>query len=73
MRRSDSPGNADEVRRINLMFWVTPHENELIRRRMAQAGTAKDKQTKRSSSLARGRGEKRGRTAPGTARRDEIN
>ena len=22
------------------MFWVTPHENELIRRRMAQAGTA---------------------------------
>ena len=55
------------------MFWVTPHENELIRRRMAQAGTAKDEQTKRSSSLARGRGEKRGRTAPGTARRDEIN
>ena len=40
MRRSDSPGNASEVRRINLMFWVTPHENELIRRRMAQAGTA---------------------------------
>ena len=40
MRRSDSPGNAGEVRRINLMFWVTPHENELIRRRMAQAGTA---------------------------------
>lgn len=22
------------------MFWVTPHANELIRRRMAQAGTA---------------------------------
>ena len=40
MRRSDSPGNAGEVRRINLMFWVTPHENELIRHRMAQAGTA---------------------------------
>ena len=40
MRRSDSQGNASEVRRINLMFWVTPHENELIRRRMAQAGTA---------------------------------
>lgn len=40
VRRSDSPGNAGEVRRINLMFWVTPHENELIRRRMAQAGTA---------------------------------
>ena len=43
------------------------------RQKAAQAGTAKDKQTKRSSSLARGRGEKRGRTAPGTARRDEIN
>ena len=43
------------------------------RQKAAQAGTAKDEQTKRSSSLARGRGEKRGRTAPGTARRDEIN
>ncbi len=43
------------------------------RQKAAQAGTAKDKQTKRSSSLARGRGEKRSRTAPGTARRDEIN
>lgn len=43
------------------------------RQKAAQAGTAKDKQTKRSSSLARGRGEKRGRTTPGTARRDEIN
>lgn len=40
MRRSDNPRYAGEVRRINLMFWVTPHENELIRRRMAQAGTA---------------------------------
>ena len=40
MRRSESPGNAREVRGINLRFWVTPHENELIRRRMAQAGTA---------------------------------
>ena len=30
VRRSDSPGNAGEVRRIKLMFWVTPHENELI-------------------------------------------
>ena len=43
------------------------------RQKAAQAGKTKDKQTKRSSSLARGRGEKRGRTAPGTARRDEIN
>ena len=42
MRRSDNPRYAGEVRRINLMFWVTPHENELIRRRMAQAGTAID-------------------------------
>ncbi len=43
------------------------------RQKAAQAGTAKDKQKKRASSLARGRGETRGRTAPGTARRDEIN
>ena len=43
------------------------------RQKAAQTGKTKDKQTKRSSSLARGRGEKRGRTAPGTARRDEIN
>lgn len=42
-------------------------------RQKAAQGAAKDKQKKRSSSLARGRGEKRGRTAPGTARRDEIN
>ena len=43
------------------------------RQKAAQSGTAKGKQTKRSSSLARGRGEKRGRTASGTTRRDEIN
>ena len=43
------------------------------RQKAAQTGKTKDKQTKRSSSLARGRGEKRSRTAPGTARRDEIN
>ena len=42
-------------------------------RQKAAQGAAKDKQKKRASSLARGRGEKRGRTAPGTARRDEIN
>ena len=42
-------------------------------RQKAAQGTAKDKQKKRASSLDRGRGEKRGRTAPGTARRDEIN
>ena len=42
------------------------------RQKAAQAGTAKDKQTKRASSLARGRGETRGRTASGAARRDEI-
>lgn len=24
---------------MNLMFWVSPHENELIRRKMAQLGT----------------------------------
>ena len=42
------------------------------RQKAAQAGTAKDKQAKSSTSLARGRGEKRGRTVPGAARRDEI-
>ena len=42
------------------------------RQKAAQAGTAKDKQTKRASSLARGRGETRGRTASGAPRRDEI-
>lgn len=41
-------------------------------RQKAAQGAAKDKQKKRASSLARGRGETRGRTAPGTARRDEI-
>lgn len=28
-----------EIRDINLMFWVTPHENELIRQKMARLGT----------------------------------
>ena len=42
------------------------------RQKAAQTGTAKDKQTKRASSLARGRGETRGRTVSGAARRDEI-
>lgn len=28
-----------EIRDINLMFWVTPHENELIHQKMAQLGT----------------------------------
>ena len=40
-------------------------------RTTAQTGKTKEKQTRSASSLARGRGEKRGRTA-GTARRDEI-
>lgn len=42
------------------------------RQKAVQAGTAKNKQTKRASSLARGRGETRSRTASGAARRDEI-
>ena len=29
-----------EIRHINLMFWVTPHEQDLIRQKMAQLGTS---------------------------------
>ena len=63
----------EKSQRQELIKQIKEKGYQQARQKAAQAGTAKDKQTKRSSSLARGRGEKRGRTAPGTARRDEIN
>ena len=67
---------SDREDAANAQYWkqlAYADKQAAAAEKAAQAGTAKDEQTKRSSSLARGRGEKRGRTAPGTARRDEIN